>query len=45
MPPQERLSVIKRDYRDMTAMFFNEPPDIEAILGQLSVLEKRINHS
>ena len=44
-PPQERLSVIKRDYRDMTAMFFNEPPDIEDILHQLSVLERQINRS
>ena len=44
-PPQERLSVIKRDYRDMTAMFFDEPPDIEDILHQLSVLERQINRS
>jgi hypothetical protein len=45
MPTQERLSAIKRDYRDMTAMFFNEPPDIEDIFRQLSVLERQINRS
>ena len=45
MPPQERLSAIKRDYRDMTAMFFNEPPDIEDIFRRLSVLERQINCS
>jgi hypothetical protein len=44
-PPQERLAAIRRDYRDMTAMFFNEPPKIEDILQQLSVLEKQINRS
>ncbi len=44
-PPQERLSAIKRDYRNMTAMFFNEPPNIEDILHQLSVLERQINRS
>jgi len=44
-PLQERFSAIKRDYRDMTAMFFNEPPEIEAIFHQLAILERRINHS
>lgn len=44
-PPHERISAIKQDYRDMTAMFFNEPPDIEDIFRQLSVLERQINRS
>ena len=43
MPCDERLSVIGRDYREMSAMFFSEPPEFESILEQLSELEKRIN--
>jgi hypothetical protein len=43
MPRDERLPVIGRDYREMSAMFFNEPPEFESILKQLSDLEKRIN--
>ena len=43
MPRDERLSAIGRDYREMSAMFFNEPPGFESILEQLSELEKRIN--
>ena len=44
MPRDERLPVIGRDYREMTAMFFNEPPEFESILEQLSELERRINN-
>jgi hypothetical protein len=44
-PRHERLSAIKQDYRDMTAMFFGDPPEIEDILRQLSVLERQINRS
>jgi len=44
-PPHERLSAIKQDYRNMIAMFFNAPPEIESILHQLSVLERQINRS
>lgn len=43
IPRNERLLVIGRDYREMSAMFFNEPPKFESILKQLSDLEKRIN--
>ena len=43
IPRDERLPVISRDYREMSAMFFNEPPEFESILKQLSDLEKRIN--
>jgi hypothetical protein len=43
MPRNERLPVIGRDYREMSAMFFNEPLGFEIILEQLSELEKRIN--
>ncbi|MCK5024866.1 MAG: nucleotidyl transferase AbiEii/AbiGii toxin family protein, partial [Thermoplasmata archaeon] len=43
IPRDERLSSIGRDYREMSAMFFNEPPKFENILEQLSELEKRIN--
>jgi len=43
MPRDERLPVIGRDYREMSAMFFNEPPEFESILKQLSELEKQIN--
>jgi hypothetical protein len=43
VPPSERLAAIRRDYRDMTAMFFSDPPIFDDILKQLSVLEKQIN--
>ena len=43
VPPEERFSAVKRDYRDMTAMFFSEPLGIEAVLQQPSVLERQIN--
>lgn len=43
MPRKERVSAIGRDYREMSAMFFNEPPMFEVVLEQLSELEKRIN--
>jgi len=45
MPRGERLSAIGRDYREMSAMFFSEPPEFESILEQLSELEKRINNT
>ena len=45
IPCAERLSAIGRDYREMSAMFFNEPPGFESILEQLSELEKRINNT
>lgn len=43
IPRDERLPVISRDYQEMSAMFFNEPPGFESILEQLLELEKRIN--
>jgi hypothetical protein len=43
IPRSERVSAIRRDYREMSAMFFNEPPEFESILEQLLSLEKRIN--
>lgn len=45
MPRDERLPVIGRDYREMSAMYFNEPPEYESILKQLSDHEKRINNT
>jgi len=45
VPPQERLAAIRRDHRDMTAMFFSEPPEITDIVYQLYVREKQINRS
>jgi hypothetical protein len=43
LPPQERLSALRKDYRDMATMFFGDPPGFEDILERLSILEKRIN--
>ena len=45
VPPQERFSELRRDYRNMDAMFFSDPPDFDDILKQLSIFEKRINRS
>ena len=43
LPRDERLPILIRDYREMSAMFFNEPPEFESILKQLSELEGWIN--
>ena len=43
LPRIERLRTIRRDYQNMTAMFFDEPPVFDDILEQLSDIEKRIN--
>ena len=43
IPRKERRSILGRDYREMSAMFFKEPPRFEVVLEQLSDLEKRIN--
>lgn len=43
MPHSERISAIRRDYREMAAMFFSEPLKFEKVLEQLASLEKRIN--
>lgn len=43
LPRVERLPAIRRDYREMSAMFFGEPPKFETILKQLSNIEQRIN--
>ncbi len=43
VPPDNRLSSLQRDYHDMAAMFFSEPPEWDDILEKLSALEKRIN--
>jgi hypothetical protein len=43
MPSEERLLALRKDYRDMSAMFFGDPPSFEDVLEWLSVLEKRIN--
>ena len=43
VPPQGRLAAIRRDYRNMTAMFFSAPPTFDDILKQLYVLENQIN--
>ncbi len=45
VPLEERLPALRRDYRDMTTMFFSNPPAFDNILEQLSVLEERINRA
>lgn len=45
VPLEERLPALRRDYRDMTTMFFSDPPAFDNILEQLSVLEERINRA
>lgn len=43
VPSKGRFATIRRDYRNMTTMFFNNPPTFDEIIEQLSALERRIN--
>lgn len=43
LPPDERLPAIQKDYREMAAMFFSNPPTFDEIVEQLTALEKQIN--
>jgi hypothetical protein len=43
MPAKERLAALERDYRNMSAMIFGEPPAFDAIMGFLDNLESEIN--
>jgi len=44
-PPDERIPDLRRDYRSMEAMFFDEPPTLENVISALSRLEQEINVS
>ena len=43
LPPEERLSELRRDYREMREMFLEPPVPLEKVFEKLSELEKRIN--
>jgi hypothetical protein len=43
IPDDAKLDELKRDYRDMSVMFFSEPPKWETIVSILRDLEARIN--
>ena len=40
---KQSFSALRKDYCDISAMLFGDPPSFEDILEWLSVLEKRIN--
>ena len=42
-PPTRIVESLKRDYREMRPMFFNEPPSLDQILEHLPELEQEIN--
>lgn len=42
-PPARIVESLKRDYREMRPMFFNEPPSLDQILEHLPALEQEIN--
>ncbi len=43
VPPEERLSELRRDYDAMSVMIFGRPPPLEDVLDELAKLEDRIN--
>lgn len=43
LPAETRLTDLTRDYRNMGAMIFGEPPPFEAIMEELGALERAIN--
>jgi len=44
IPAEARVRDLARDYRNMSAMIFGEPPPFEAIMETLSELEREINN-
>ena len=42
--PEHRLPDLKKDYKEMREMFFDEPPSIDELLNQLQEIEKKINN-
>jgi hypothetical protein len=42
-PPEDRVSRIRSDYREMREMFFVDPPPFENLMADLKELEERIN--
>ena len=45
LPTHERVRELERDYAAMSTMIFGEPPPLSEILGDLAVLERRINET
>jgi len=43
LPPEPRISDLRKDYAAMSAMIFGEAPAWEDIIQELGLLEKRIN--
>ena len=43
VPVKDRMQAIERDYRNMGAMIFGEPPPLDGIMETLAELEKEIN--
>jgi Nucleotidyl transferase AbiEii toxin, Type IV TA system len=43
LPSEKRLTDLARDYWNMGAMIFGEPPPFDRIMGTLAALEREIN--
>jgi hypothetical protein len=43
VPPPARVGALARDYAQMRAMFMSEPPAFDAVLGQLTLAQQRLN--
>lgn len=43
IPPDEKIDTLRKDYNDMKAMFFSEPPAWERVLQELSAFEREVN--
>ena len=43
LPPENRVSALERDYRNMDVMIFGKPPEFDKIMEPLAALEEEIN--
>lgn len=45
VPPESRISALRRDYQSMRDMYLSQPPTFDEVMSTLSELERRINQS
>ncbi len=43
LPPENRVSALERDYRNMDVMIFGKRPEFDKIMEPLAALEEEIN--
>jgi hypothetical protein len=43
VPPDRKMDTLQKDYNDMKAMFFSQPPSWDRVLEDMAAFEKRVN--